>query len=487
MKKTATLVTLVTLFSLDVFSQSLMWSNEVTVAMGSMYGNVRPRVAATANNIPVVMWGGGMSTEPAYAARWNGTSFSGPLSVTPMGVDPAFMTWQGPDIAANGNIVYVIFKREPEMMNNIYIVKSTDGGVTWGDTVQVDGMNGPYSRFPSIAVTDAGNPAVMFMSFDMSWNSATYVVTNSTDGGQTFGMPADASGVGSSYVCDCCPGYITTDGTTQVCTWRRNDNNRRDMWAGVSTNSGSTFPVGIDVDNTDWMISSCPSSGPVPYISGDSLTTVFMSGAAGNNRIYISTFSISSQMEGFQMELASNISSTADQNYPTSDGTGDTLMVVWQQLDGTNVNVYYSWSVTGAAGLIDNAVLLNSSTSGNQQNPHVAYSNGMFHVVFTDLASGNVIYKSATIQPNSIGENYPLMSMRAFPNPSDVNVTLDLTSLEGHSGTVTVTDVGGRVVQTIKVTGQNQVMITHQSAGVYFAEARDELTGNKLVSRVVFY
>ncbi len=485
MKRNLLLLT-ASLCSLASFSQTLNWTNEVTVAMGSMYGNVRPRVATTTANIPLVVWGGGMSTEPLYYARGNGAGFGMAMALTPTNVDPTVMTWQGHDVGSNGNTVYVVFKREPEMMNNIYVKKSSDGGVTWSDTVRVDGMNGPYTRFPSIAVTDAGNPAVMFMSFDMSWNSATYVVSNSTDGGQTFPMPVDASGVGGSYVCDCCPGYLTTDGTNQAAAWRRNDNNRRDMWAGISTNSGTTFPTGIDVDDSDWMLSSCPSSGPSPHLSGDSLYTMYMSGAGGNNRIYISTFSISSQMEGFTMELASNISSTADQNYPFVAGNGDTMMVVWQQLDGTNLNTYYSWSLTGAAGLVDNAVLLNTSTAGMQQNPHVAYSDGMFHVVFTDMASGNVLYKSATIVPNGIGENYPLMSMRAFPNPSDANVTLDLSASGGQTHTITVRDISGRVVETLFTSaGSQQAVIRKQLPGVYFGEAVNEF-GVKSVTRVVF-
>jgi hypothetical protein len=39
-------------------AQSLTWSSEINVAMGSMYGNVRPRIAIAAGNVPLVMWYG---------------------------------------------------------------------------------------------------------------------------------------------------------------------------------------------------------------------------------------------------------------------------------------------------------------------------------------------------------------------------------------------------------------------------------------------
>jgi hypothetical protein len=271
MKTKVTLLVFLSILAIETFSQSLTWGNEIIVANGNTYGYTRPRIAVTTGNIPVVMWGGGMSTEPIYFARWNGTGFNMPVTVTPNNVDPAVMTWQGPDMAANGNNVFVVYKREPEMTNNIYIQKSTDGGVTWSDTTRVDVMNGPYSRFPSVAVSSSGNPAVMFMTFDMSWMNAEYVVTNSTDAGATFPMPVNVSSLGSSNVCDCCPAYMVIDGNNQAAAWRRANSNIRDMWAGISTNAGVTFPTGFDVDNTNWLLSSCPSSGPAPYLNNDIL------------------------------------------------------------------------------------------------------------------------------------------------------------------------------------------------------------------------
>jgi hypothetical protein len=462
-------------------AQTLNWTTEVTVANGSTYGNIRPRVAATDNNIPLVVWGGGLGNEPLYYARGNGAGFGMAMQLTPTNVDPAVMDWQGHDVGSNGDVVYVVFKEQPEMMGNIFIKKSIDGGITWSDTVRVN-LQGPYCRFPSIAVTDSDNPAVMFMTFDMNWMSATYCVSNSTDGGQTFpSMPVNASGVGGSDVCDCCPGYMTTEGANQAPVWRRNSNNRRDMWAAISSNSGTSFPTGIDVDNTDWLISACPSSGPSPHLSGDTLTTVFMSGAGGGNRVYISTFSISTQAMGFTTELATNISASADQDYPFIAGNGDTMMVVWQQLDGGNMNTYYTWSLTGAAGLVNNAVLLNTSTSGTQQNPHVAYADGMFHVVFTDLAAGNVVYKSATIVPNGQDEiSQP--ALNAYPVPSSGNVNISLST---PGQTLEVFDIAGKLVYCSSLLNTSLAIVPKQEAGIY--HARIILANGEVITTEVIF
>jgi hypothetical protein len=487
MKTKFTLFLFISLFTSEAFAQSLTWSSEVIVANGNTYGYTRPRIAVTTGNIPIVMWGGGMSSEPLYVARWNGTGFNMPVTVTPNNVDPAVMTWQGPDLAANGNTAYVVFKREPEMTSNIYIVKSIDGGVTWSDTTRVDGMNGPYTRFPSLAVTSSGNPAVLFMTFDMSWMNAGYAVTNSTNGGASFPMPVNVSNLGSSNVCDCCPAYMAIDGNNQAAAWRRNSSNIRDMWAGVSTNSGTSFPTGFDVDNTNWMLSSCPSSGPAPYFDNDSLYTVFMSGASGDNRIYFNSKNITTQQNGFTSMLYPNVPSADIQNYPFIAGSGDTIVVVWQESSGGNINTYCTWSVTGSAGLFSTTpVMVNSSMGGIRQNPHVAYSNGKFHFVFADVTNGNVIYKSATISPNSVEEINSKPSLRAYPNPANGSVTLDLSPLKGQAANVKISDMSGRIVEGFSTNGENQTLLHQQAAGVYLVEVTDA-NKNVYISRVVFY
>jgi hypothetical protein len=456
-------------------AQSLNWSSEINVAMGSMYGNVRPRLAITAGNVPVVMWGGGMCTEPLYVARWNGTGFGTPVQITPNIVDPFVMNWGGPDIAASDNTVFAVFKRQPEMMNYIYIVKSTDGGITWSDTTRVETMTGAYARFPSLAVTSSGNPAVMFMTFNSSWGNAEYVVANSIDGGQTFQMPVNVSAAASAEVCDCCPGYIEIQGNTQVASFRRNNNNMRDMWASVSTNSGVTFPTTMDVDNTNWMINSCPSSGPDPYLWNDSLYTVFMSGSTGDNRIILNTRNISTQQNGFTSMLAGAVPSNSSQNYPFIAGNADTLAVVWQQNDNGNVNTYYSWSINGAAGLINNQSILNNNIMNTQENPHVAFSNGTFHFVFTDGMTGNVIYKKATINPTGISEQENEQTISVAPNPFSDHATVKFSNPEKTVVEANLYDISGKLVRTFNTTA-NRLIIDRGSldAGIYFLTVSDE-------------
>ena len=103
---TATLITLASLLG----AQSLSWSDPVVVA--SDHGNLRPRLALTTGDNPVVVWGGGTGSQPVYFSRWDGSQFTSPVAVSPSGIDPYCATWVGPDIAAAGDDVWVVFDVE---------------------------------------------------------------------------------------------------------------------------------------------------------------------------------------------------------------------------------------------------------------------------------------------------------------------------------------------------------------------------------------
>lgn len=464
------------------FSQAgLWWSGEMTVD-SVVYSTTRPRIVLTAGDVPLVVWGGG-TNQPVYAARWNGSGFGNPVAISPAGIDPYYANWTGPEVAAAGDTVFVVFKDQPQMSEFIYAVKSTDGGLTWSDTVRVDGATGPYTDFPSVAVSASGNPSVMYMTMDSAMGNHAYVVSTSTDGGQTFPAPVNVSALGGSEVCDCCPAFMDIQGNTLAAAWRRNSTNLRDMWAGISSDAGATFPTGFDVDHSNWNVTSCPSTGPDPLLWNDSLFTVFMSRASGPMRINLSAFGISTQT-GTTTEIAGNYAATVQQTVPFISGTGDTMGVVWQQTASGNVDVYFSWTVSGSAGLINNETVLNNSATGSQRTPHVVYSAGIFHVVFVDGATNKIIYKTGTLGTVGIEEEPSMPSLPAYPNPSAGCMTLDLSALQSRPAQVLVRDVSGRIVETIAVNGAQRVTLAPQPAGVYFAEVSSD--GKTYVTRLVF-
>ncbi len=101
------------------------------------------------------------------------------------------------------------------------------------------------------------------MKFNPSFGQARWVVTRSEDFGVSFLPDVKASGWSgpSSYVCDCCPGTVVCEGDIVTVIYRDNNINIRDNWAAISTDEGRSFTGGLNVDQLDWFLQSCPASG----------------------------------------------------------------------------------------------------------------------------------------------------------------------------------------------------------------------------------
>ncbi len=392
------------------YGQELIWSETIEVADG--YGNQRPRLALTGENEPVVVWGTNGS-EPVYVARWNGSAFDTPLAVSPEGLDPYCTTWTGPAIAASGDNVWVVFDGDIEGEFRVYTVKSTDGGSTFSDTVNVGGYSG-HTRFTSIDVSPAGDPVVAFM--ENAYTHPHYVVANSPDGGATWNEYVDGStSITGNDVCECCPPGIVTDGMHQVLMFRNNADNLRDLWATVSNDGGATFTQGSDVDQGNWVLTSCPSIGPSGFIRGDSVFMVWITGGFGPpNKVALTGVSKLTSM-GRNNQLV-NPTNTANQNYPRIHGDEQVLGIVYQETVGGNTDCYLAYSTDGTTRLGHTNVLINDVTESSQYNPDVRYADGVFHFTWQDNLTGNVMYRTAMIDQVGIAEQSQI-SMKVYPNP----------------------------------------------------------------------
>lgn len=373
----------------------------IPVADDNAYGKTRPRIVSDASGNPVVMWGR-KTTDKVYVAKLDGNSFTTPVSVVP-GTEEAFVAdWAGPDIAANGDDVFVTYHSQPEAEGFVYVVKSSDGGVSFGDTVRAENIGADQSRFPVIAVDPNGNPAVMFMRFTGNWVDPQYVVANSPNGGTSYLEDVPGSEIAPGEVCDCCPAALLSEGQRQVAMFRNNDNNLRDLWVTISNDNGADFDTGDDMDPNNWIINSCPSTGPDGHIDGDSLYTVWMSAGQGSSRVYLSSVHLPSATRGETWEVAPEQNTSANQNYPRIAGDGQLLGVVYQRAAGGNIDCYMAISTNGGASF-GQPFLLHDETNGTQRNPDVTYANGEFHVVFEDVAAGAVVYRSVSV-PVGINE-----------------------------------------------------------------------------------
>lgn len=460
------------------FAQTpLSWSTTALLG-GNAFGSIRPRVTVPGDNLPVIVFGSPDSLA-IFKVKSTGTTFSAPQRITPIGINAVSMTWQGQEIASNGNNVFMTFKCSPETDQPIYTVKSSNAGLSFQNIVRVDDIGGDVCRFPCVDILPDGNPVVAFMRFDAGFTSPRYVVANSVDGGLSYLPDVIAStNVFAGDVCDCCPANITVNGNVQVMSYRNNDVNIRDIKSVLSFTNGSSFPSGIAVDNTNWLINQCPSTGPDVVIAGDSLITVWKSGSS-SQRVWVSCANINNTTIGTYGMLHNN---GTIQNFPRIAGNGDTLGVVWEEKSGNQTYIKFTYSVTGAKGLFLNQVTISTSLQ-NQTKPDIAYRNGTFHVVWSDESTNKCVYRKATVPgATNIAGNH-IQNVHVFPSPFENSFTVksDATLVS-----VVLTDISGKIILSKNCENKNVIefMTENIESGIYIITITDS-HNQKLIRRIV--
>jgi len=303
------------------------------------------------------------------------------------------------------------------------------------------------------------------MKFDPSFGSARWVVTKSSDFGNTFSTDVKASGWSGAgaFVCDCCPGSITNSGNSVVMLYRDNLNNVRDSWAGISLDGGTSFSNGWNVDQNNWNISACPASGPDGVIIGDSLYSVFMNGAGGPARVYRSASSISNMMSLQSQAITGTIPGLGVQNYPRIGKYGNAAAIVWTQ----NVNsvdqlpILFTNDISNGFPAAYDTVDLADVT-----NADVALSNGNAFVVWEDDNTGTIKYRKGTFTPasTSVNEIYK-MHLSVFPNPATRQIQIPSFQLKENDA-IEFQNVFGEKIKARS--NQNFIDVSQLPNGIYF-------------------
>ncbi|HLP93674.1 MAG TPA: hypothetical protein VK168_06535 [Saprospiraceae bacterium] len=409
---------LLTTLSLTSQAQSgISWSPTEQVA-SSAFDNMHPRITIDGSGNPLILWGKG-DVNKVYFTRRENNSFAPPLTLNPDAIPVFAASWAGPDLAAHGDTVYAVFKHTPEHLNSIYLVTSTDGGATFSTPVQVDSIADNLSRFPSVGTDAAGNPLIAFMKFDPNWGNARYVLTRSADLGQTFEPDILGSAWSGGDVCDCCPSTVVTSGNTVALMYRDNLNNLRNNWTGISLDNGASFAGGIEIDNTDWMINACPSSGPDGIIVGDKLHSVFMSSASGKTLCYRSSSTISTLQMDSISPLTANFQGLGLQNFPRIASWGNSAAIVWAQSVNGSSQLALQFTNNLSNGFPDTY----ETVIGNGVvNADVALYGDKIYVVWEDN-SATLKFKSGTFMlSGTSGPETAQQAMRIFPNPATGNL-----------------------------------------------------------------
>lgn len=464
-------------------SPVISWDPPVTVADGSTYGYSGPKVNLTANDIPIVTWGGGSPTV-VWSARWNGTSFNTPVQVSPSGLPGVFASSVDPAQAAtNGDEVYVTyFTWGGGFTGHIYVHRSLDGGVTWTDSIRADDPDILYRSFaPTVKIDDSGNPVIVYEVEQAAGTNPEQVEVMSTDGGATWTPEVFATAGMPNDPCECCQPDVAISGNTHIVVFRNNISNIRDAYASFSTDGGSSFPFYDDVDAHNWNIAGCPANGPKAIITGDTLVTTWMSAYSGLNRIMLSAYNHATQSLGWSQQL--DPVASGSQLTSNIDAVGDTIAIVFSDSRTGDTDIRIVSSISGASGFGPSTVV-NASTSGFQEYPDIAYRNGSFHVVYEDWSTGDVIYQRGTISGwTGVGDlSEETMQLSVYPNPAGESVRVSYPFAQYD---VTVYDALGKIALHVSQYQDESEIVLNLEPGTYQVVAMAEDGVSRSTSMVV--
>ncbi|MEO6038865.1 MAG: T9SS type A sorting domain-containing protein [Saprospiraceae bacterium] len=464
------------LFQQLAFAQGgLTWSAPIDIASAD-YGNLHPRLSVDGAGNPLVIWGNN-SNNKVYFSRWENGGFTLPVALNPATIPVFTASWASPDLAASGDTVYVVYKHTPEDINHIYLVHSYDGGVNFSLPLRVDYTADSVSRFPAVGTDAAGNPLVAFMKFDPGFENARYVVARSTDLGNSFLPDVPASGFSGGKVCDCCPATLTTSGQQVALLYRDNLNNLRNNWAGISQDGGKTFPTGIQVDKTNWIINACPSSGPDGVLVGDSLYAVYMSAASGKTLCYFSKSAVSNQQAAVSLPLTGNFPGLALQNFPRIASSDHAVAGAWKQVVNGSGQVALFFTKSISAGLPSNYEI---AASGDIENVDLALHQGALYLVWENSQTGTVQFRKGTYPTSSLADPQPKYSpLTLYPNPL-ADGPLKIQAAGGINSAVLCTiknSLGETVLQKtnrFEAGGLQIEAVSKLASGLYFLQIQSE-------------
>jgi hypothetical protein len=268
-----------------------------------------------------------------------------------------------------------------------------------------------------VGIDDLGNP---FAGVKLGNNPATVYegILRSPDGGTTWldAVNASANADGNA-VCECCPSLPFWAEGRYYDLVRNNNNNLRDCWL-MSSGDGEDWDAALDVDPLDWMISSCPESGPTVTgpIGNSRYLVSFMSaaGASGQSRVYVSQVDLAADGGAGAWDLTESVTvsqfDNATQNVPVLaqwNGSDEPLVALaWEQNTG-GYDIQLALSQGNDWNFTDVAQNLTEGWTGQHRRPAVAFSTGDFeepilHVAWQHSSSGTVHYMTGTVGEPSI-------------------------------------------------------------------------------------
>jgi hypothetical protein len=268
-------------------------------------------------------------------------------------------------IAISSNDVYIVWSDNTLGNNEIFYTKSTNGGATFGNIINLSNSPGS-SNSPSIAVS-GDDVHVVWGEFVLSPRDVDIRYQRSTDGGASFGpvqiLNDDLQDSGS-------PG-IAVSGKNVYVVWQEDFPGADEIFYKRSMDRGTTFENTVN-------LSSNPtgSEGPAIASSGKNVYVVWRDAISGNLEIAFSHSSDGGGRFGPVQDLSNTIGSSVRPAIATNNHN---VYVVWEDFTGTpdefnSVHSDIIFRLSNNNGASFGSSINLSSNAGDSSSPDIAAS-----------------------------------------------------------------------------------------------------------------
>lgn len=341
----------------------LNWSGKLTLYTGTDYGASYPVVAASQGKVYVAYYRNTSGNSQIFLVRStnNGQSFGNEIQVT-NAIRGAIV----PQIAASGDTVVIAYEdRDINYKYQIFLIRSVNGGITWSAPIQITSTS-TAARWVALAMR--GQEIYLFYNEQtgLNYDDLDLMFTKSTDFGQTFSPAANLS-QNKAYNARIKARVI--DQSLYVAVQAKGDPLQSDIFLYRSHNLGQSWETPLNLSQN-----TGNSSRPELWLERNS---------PGNHRIYVvwsdKTYSqneraflrFSNDHGASWSELIQFSQDTEDAAWPGvvafNDGQKDKLYLVWNRPnDGTFV--FEVWG-RRAENTLSQIVTLSGTVKDPQENP----------------------------------------------------------------------------------------------------------------------
>ncbi|MDR4510654.1 MAG: glycoside hydrolase [Nitrososphaeraceae archaeon] len=364
--------------------------------------SITPQIAAEGDNVYVVWRDNTPGNFDTFisVSNDNGHTFS-----TPKNLSYNLGDSNDQQIASEGDNVYVVWRDNTPGNFDIFFSVSNDNGHTFSTPKNLS-YNLGDSSFPQIA-SEGDNVYVVWVdgisvNFDILFSS-------STNNGKSFSPPdviSDNTGQSSPQ--------IAAKGDNVFVVWSGSTPVGTDILFSFSTNNGKSFSPPDNISNTPTL-----SIFPQIAIKGYNVYLVWEDRVGGDNNIFISF----STNNGKSFSPPDNISDNIGiSGRPQIVAKGDNVYSVWEDNTPSPPGILFSFSTNNGKSFSQPNDI--SGNIGPSLNPHIAAKGNNVYVVWEDIVQGSkdILFSFSTNNGRSFSQPDDISNSPGNSNSPEISV-----------------------------------------------------------------